>query len=197
MPEKTATKIEETEIEGLYQIANETRGDSRGSFREVVRFGELEEATGYKFEAKQVNHSVSCYGTLRGLHVEPWAKLVTVVTGLIVCVFLDCRPESKTFGKTKKMYLGFGKTPDGQEINGGAIFVKSGIANSFLVLSDKVDYMYIVDDVWRPDTTTFAINPMDEKLAIPWTDFVPMDRIIRSDRDIKSPGFDEYVKSRG
>lgn len=194
--EKMTAKVEETSIGGLFKIVSETRGDERGSFREVVRFPEIEVLTGYDFIGKQVNHSYSIYGTLRGLHVEPWAKLVTVISGLAMCVFLDCRPNSKTFGKTETIYLGFGKTPDGQEIKGGAVFVETGIANSFIVLSEKLDYSYVVDDLWTPGTSTYAVNPMDPKLGIPWTSVVPEDKIIRSDRDMKSPLFEEFVKTQ-
>jgi|GEM_PF-1572553 dTDP-4-dehydrorhamnose 3,5-epimerase len=192
---KLTAKVEETKIRGLFHILSQTRGDDRGSFREVVRFPEIELLTGYDFVGKQVNHSYSIYGTLRGLHVEPWAKLVTVISGLAVCVLLDCRSKSRTYGKMETIYLGFGKTPDGQQINGGAIFVEPGIANSFMVLSEKLDYAYVVDDLWRPDTATFAVNPFDEKLAISWEKYVPMDKIIRSERDMKSPSFKEFSET--
>lgn len=193
--DKFTALVEETEIGGLFHILSQTKGDERGSFREVVRFPEIEIMTGYDFVGKQVNHSFSRYGTLRGLHVEPWAKLVTVVSGLALCTFLDCRPKSRSFGKTKSIYLGFGTTPDGQEIKGGAVFVEPGIANSYLVLSDKLDYTYVVDDLWTPATATFAVNPMDTKLAIPWTSYVPEKDIIRSERDMASPTFEEFTKS--
>lgn len=186
--------ITETSIKGLFKIVSEMKGDARGGFREVVRFPDLEKITGYQFAAKQMNHSVSVYGTLRGIHVEPWAKLVTVISGLAMCVLLDCRPKSKTYGKTETVFLGFGETPDGQEIRGGAMFIEAGIANSFLVLSEKLDYSYVVDDLWTPGTATYAVNPMDPALAIPWTKYVPEEKIIRSERDINSPSFEEFGK---
>jgi len=193
--ENLTASVNKTSISGLYKIISPTKGDARGSFREVVRFPDIELLTGYDFVGKQVNHSVSSYGTLRGLHVEPWAKLVTVISGLAMCVLLDCRPKSKTYGKTETVFLGFGETPDGQEIKGGAIFIEAGIANSFLVLSKKLDYSYVVDDLWTPGTAMYAVNPMDPALAIPWTKYVPEDKIIRSDRDINSPSFEEFGKS--
>jgi dTDP-4-dehydrorhamnose 3,5-epimerase-like enzyme len=193
--EKFTAQVEETEIGGLFHIMSQTRGDDRGSFREVVRFPEIEVMTGYDFVGKQVNHSFSRYGTLRGLHVEPWAKLVTVTSGLAICTFLDCRPQSISFGKMHTEYLGFGTTKDGKEIKGGAMFIEPGIANSVLTLSDKLDYTYVVDDLWTPATATFAVNPMDNDLAIPWTDYVPEKDIIRSERDMTSPTFEEFIKS--
>lgn len=188
-----SAKVEELEIGGLYHILSATRGDSRGSFREVARFPEVELLTGYDFIGKQVNHSLSTYGTLRGFHVEPWAKLVTVISGLAVSYLIDCRPMSATFGKIAKVYLGFGTTPDGEEINGGALFIEPGIGNSLLTLSEKLDYNYVVDDLWRPDTALYAVNPMDPKLAVPWDSYMPADKIVRSERDINSPSFEEFT----
>ncbi len=189
-----SAKVEELEIGGLYHILSTTRGDSRGSFREVARFPEIELLTGYDFIGKQVNHSLSSYGTLRGFHVEPWAKLVTVISGLAVCYLIDCRSKSATFGKISKVYLGFGTTPDGEEIKGGALFIEPGIGNSLLTLSEKLDYNYVVDDLWRPDTALYAVNPMDPKLAVPWESYVPADKIIRSERDVNSPSFEEFAE---
>lgn len=193
--EKFTALVKETEISGLYHIMSQTRGDDRGSFREVVRFPEIEIMTGYDFVGKQVNHSFSVYGTLRGLHVEPWAKLVTVVSGFAVSYLLDTRLKSPTYGKMQMVYLGYGKTPEGEEIKGGALFIEPGIGNSVLTLSDKMDYTYVVDDIWTPATAVFAVNPMDPKLAIPWTEYVPEKEIIRSERDQNSPMFDEFIKS--
>lgn len=189
-----SAKIKPLSIGGLTHILSTTRGDERGSFREVARFPEIELLSGYDFVGKQVNHSMSSYGTLRGLHVEPWAKLVTVISGFAVSVLLDCRPHSRTFGKMETVFLGYGTTPDGEEIKGGALFIEPGIANSLLVLSDKMDYQYVVDDLWRPETALYSVNPMDPELAIDWGKFVPEEKIIRSERDQAAPSFAEFAK---
>lgn len=192
-----SAKVEKLSIGGLHHIMTTTMGDSRGSFREVARFPEIELLTGYDFVGKQVNHSISTYGTLRGLHVEPWAKLVTVISGFCVSILLDCRKNSKTFGKTETVFLGYGTTPDGKKIEGGALFIEPGIANSTLVLSEKLDYSYVVDDLWRPDTAVYAVNPLDPALGIDWGKYVPLDKIKRSGRDTNSPTFAEYTNKIG
>lgn len=186
------SKISETEIDGLYTVESLMKGDLRGGFREVARIGELETVSGRTFEAKQINHSSSIYGSLRGIHVEPWNKIVTVASGLAMCLLLDCRKNSKTYGKMKSIFLGFGKLPDGRELNGGSIFVPAGVGNSFLVLSERLEYVYVVDGLWNEKTSIYAVNPMDPKLAINWTDYVPNEKIIRSERDINSPSFEEF-----
>lgn len=188
------SKISKTNIDGLLKVESLMKGDSRGGFREVARIGELETVSGYTFVAKQINHSTSVYGTLRGLHVEPWAKIVTVANGLAVSVLLDCRKNSPTFGKIETVFMGFGKTPEGEELNGGSLFVPPGVANSFLVLSEKLDYVYAVDDLWTPSTALYAVNPMDPGLGIEWTKYVPEEKIIRSERDMNSPTFEEFGK---
>lgn len=193
--EKLSARVEELGIGGLYHILSQTRGDARGSFREVARFPEVELLTGYDFVGKQVNHSLSTYGILRGLHVEPWAKLVTVISGFAVSVLLDCRPHSKTFGKMETVFLGYGKTPDGQEVRGGALFIEPGIANSVFVLSEKMDYQYVVDDLWTPKTSLYAVNPMDPALGIDWAKYIPADKIVRSERDQTSPTFADFTKT--
>ncbi len=192
--EKLSAKVEEMGIGGLHHILSTTRGDERGSFREVARFPEIELLTGYDFVGKQANHSLSTYGILRGFHVEPWAKMVTVISGLAVSYLIDCRPRSRTFGKMVKVYLGYGTTPEGEEVKGGALFIEPGIGNSVLTLSEKMDYNYVVDDLWRPDTALYAVNPMDPKLGVPWGDYVPLDKIIRSERDQNSPSFAEFTE---
>ncbi len=189
-----STKVEEKSIGGLYHIMTTTRGDERGSFREIARMPDIELLTGYDFVGKQVNHSLSTYGVLRGMHVEPWAKLVTTISGFAMSVFLDCRPKSKTFGKMETIFLGYGTTPDGEKIEGGAIFIEPGIANSLLVLSEKMDYQYVVDDLWRPDTALYSVSPMDPKLAIPWSKYVPAEKMILSERDRTAPTFEEFTE---
>lgn len=189
-----SAKVEELSIGGLYHIVSQTRGDERGSFREVARFPEIELLTGYDFVGKQVNHSLSSYGILRGFHVEPWAKLVTVISGFAVSYLIDCRPGSRTFGKMVKVYLGYGTTPEGEEIKGGALFIEPGIGNSVLTLSEKMDYNYVVDDLWRLDTALYAVNPMDPKLGVPWGEYMPLDKIVRSERDQTSPSFAEFTE---
>ena len=72
------------------------------------------------------------------------------------------------------------------------MFVPAGVANSFLVLSEKLEYVYVVDGLWNEKTSIYAVNPMDPKLKIDWVSQVPADKIIRSDRDINSPTFEEF-----
>src|SRR5438477_3454232 len=75
--------------------------DQRGFFLEsynVTVFAEL----GIRDRFVQDNHSYSTRGVLRGLHYQvqkPQGKLVRVVSGEVLDVFLDLRRSSPTFGR--------------------------------------------------------------------------------------------------
>ena len=74
----------------------DTYKDKRGYFREL--FLERHLKTKFPFDAM----SYSKKNVLRGLHLQrknPQAKLITVLSGKIYDVSVDCRKRSKTFGK--------------------------------------------------------------------------------------------------
>src|SRR3989338_2919954 len=75
--------------------------DARGYFFETFREDEFFQRTGVRFV--QENQSRGAYGVLRGMHFqnEPHAqaKLVRVVSGIVLDVVVDIRKESPTFGK--------------------------------------------------------------------------------------------------
>ncbi len=78
----------------------------------------------------QDNHSFSKLGVLRGLHyqiVRPQGKLVRVVSGEVVDVFLDLRKSSATFGRWHAARL------SGE--NRRMAWIPSGFAHGFHVVS--------------------------------------------------------------
>src|ERR1700694_5652000 len=101
----SANRIIKTKLAGLLKIERPLRYDERGFFHEVVRPEDLEEFTGKKFELRQVNHSRSVKGVVRGLHAERWDKIVWVARGKAYCAIVDIRPESPTFGQFESFEL--------------------------------------------------------------------------------------------
>ena len=98
-------------------------------------------------------------GATRGIHAEPWDKLVSLATGRIFGAWVDLRAGD-----------GFGRvftTEMGPET---AIFVPRGVGNAFQTLTDQTAYSYLVNDHWKPaakESYTF-VNLADETLAINW-----------------------------
>jgi dTDP-4-dehydrorhamnose 3,5-epimerase len=152
-------KNQSQELEGVIEFNLNTFSDDRGFFREVIRLSQLEEKIGQQFIAKQVNHSRSSKNTLRGIHVAPWNKIIYVPYGKVQSVIVDCRKDSPTFGKYKSVVLG--------EDNRSCVFVPKGCGNSYLVLSDVADYMYLTDQEWAPNLEK-GVAWNDQTLAIEW-----------------------------
>ncbi len=151
--------ILKTAIEGLVIIKRPTHEDDRGFFREPVRIKELEAVTGIDFKVVQMNHARSSKNTLRGIHIAPWNKMVYVTRGKVQAVFVDLRKDSPTYKKYESIILG--------DENKSSVFVPKGMGNSYLVLSDVVDYVYLTDEEWSPNRET-AVAWNDPSLNIPW-----------------------------
>ncbi len=154
--EDTITK---TNIAGLVLIKRTTIEDDRGFFREPVRIKAVEEATGIQFNVVQMNHARSSKNTLRGIHVAPWNKLIYVTRGKVQAVLVDLREGSETYKKFESVIIG--------DENKSSIFIPKGMGNSYLVLSDDADYVYLTDEEWSPGRE-FGIAWNDPSLNISW-----------------------------
>lgn len=170
-----------TAIQGLYYIQRPIHHDERGFFREIGVVPGIEAVTGIEFFAvRQMNHSQSIPGTLRGIHAEGWNKLVTAITGVAYCALVDLRPSSSTFLRVQTIILEGGV---------GAIFIPKGVGNSFLVISETdFNYVYAVDRLYseRDPHDDKAINVYDPQLAIPWPGDVSQHILSQRDRDAVS-----------
>jgi len=180
-PDKKLEVVEgvfKTPIKGLWYIERRQFSDNRGFFSEVAHIHKLEELVKEPFVVKQVNHSRSERKVVRGLHAEDWKKFVMVTSGVSFCALADVRPESKTFKKVVSFRLGF----ESECLEGG-LFIMPGVANSICAISKKVDYVYLVDRLYkdRDPAGDVAISVFDKDLKIEW----PLDKkeMIISDRD--------------
>lgn len=171
--------IIETEIKGLYVIEPKVFGDSRGYFFESFSKKEFDEKIG-PVEFVQDNESKSCYGVVRGLHLQKpphaQAKLVRVVKGKVLDVAVDLRKDSPTYGKHVAVEL--------SEDNKRQMFIPKGFAHGFSVLSEEAVFQYKCDDYYAPETEA-AVIWNDPDLAIDW--MIPEDRIILSEKDRHHP----------
>ena len=89
-------KIIKTKFKNLKIYKKDTYRDNRGFFRELFLNNKLNK----KFPFDVMSYSKK--NVLRGLHLQtknPQGKFVTVLRGKIFDVAVDCRKNSKTFGK--------------------------------------------------------------------------------------------------
>ena len=127
---------------------------------------------------KQINLTRTKRGAVRGLHGEAMAKLVTVATGSVFGVYVDTRPDSKTFGAVETVHI----TP------GIQVFVPQGVCNGFQALEEGTEYLYFFDNEWAPGMSGTALTPLDSELGIEWP--IPIEKDNReqlSEKDAKAP----------
>jgi dTDP-4-dehydrorhamnose 3,5-epimerase/reductase len=180
MPELT---IKQTPIPGLLIISLDIRGDNRGWFKENWQREKMVHLGLPDFAPVQNNMSFNNrVGATRGIHAEPWDKLVSLATGRIFGAWVDLRSGD-----------GFGRcftTEMGPET---AVFVPRGVGNAFQTLTEQTAYSYLVNDHWSPaarESYTF-VNLADETLAINWP--IPLERAELSEADRTHPRLAEVT----
>lgn len=168
-----------TEIKGVVICCPRVFGDERGYFFESFSSRQFESAIG-KTEFVQDNESRSVYGVVRGLHFQrpPFsqAKLVRVVKGCVRDVAVDLRKNSPTFGKHIAVEL--------SEENKYQLFIPTGFAHGFSVLSDEAILQYKCNNYYAPDYES-GIRFDDPMLGIDWK--IPEEKRILSAKDGKWP----------
>ena len=125
-------KITSLAIENAWLASSPLHADNRGLFREWFKLSDIKDFTGSDFLIKQSNISVSNKGVLRGIHYSMaksgQAKWVTCVSGHVIDVVVDIRPDSPTYKKYELIDL------KGRE--GRAVLVGAGLGHGFLSLEE-------------------------------------------------------------
>lgn len=175
--------IKITSIPGLLVYQREMFKDERGFFKEVVEIKDLEKVFGQEIRIVQWNHSHSLPGVIRGIHAEPWDKLVYAMRGRAQAVIVDLRVDSPSFGKAEKFELH----------QDNALFIPEGLGNSFCVMGDeRLDYSYIVTGYYegKPTPAINVLDPMVIKQVGNW----PVTNPIINDKDRSYPSLQEKFK---
>ena len=181
-------QIEYTPIEGCFIIHDTFFGDSRGYFFESFNRNTFLEKTGVAIDFVQDNQSNSSKGVLRGLHYQngefAQAKLVRVLSGVVLDVAVDLRKGSKTFGQHVAVELtGESRTQ---------FFVPRGFAHGFVVLSEQATFFYKCDNYYhKASEGGIAFN--DPDLAIDWK--LPEQELLLSDKDKALPFLRDCVNT--
>ena len=152
--------IRATPIPGLLVVSLDVRTDNRGWFKENWQRRKMADLGLPDFGPVQNNVSFNTSaGATRGIHAEPWDKLVSLATGRIFGAWVDIRPGDG-FGRSFTLDMG----PE------TAVFVPRGVGNAFQTLADGTAYSYLVNDHWSETARksyTF-VNLADPGLAIDW-----------------------------
>ena len=165
-----------TEFKDLYVFKSKRFKDNRGYFREMF--------TQNKLKSKIVFYvtSTSKKNVIRGLHFQlkkPQGKFLSVLKGKIYDVALDCRKNSKTFGKYYGIYL--------SEKNATSIYIPPGFAHGFLGFEKENVVMYGCTN-YRHKESEAGIKWNDKDININW----PIKNPILSKKDRNNKSFKFY-----
>lgn len=155
--------------------------DDRGYFFESFNLKDFENNVG-KINFIQDNESFSQKGTLRGMHFQKneyaQAKLVRVIKGAVYDVAVDIRPWSSTFGKYVGVYLSGN--------NHQQFFIPRGFAHGFVALEDNTIFQYKCDNYYNK---TYEGSFKWDSIGIPWGNYIDLNNVILSEKDINAPRF--------
>lgn len=137
--------------------------DDRGSFLIPFRADDAAGA-GLPELFVQDNQSLSRQaGTVRGLHLQlpPWeqGKLLRVLRGRLLDVFVDLRPGSPTHARHDTVDLTAG--------DDRLLWVPPGFAHGFVTLEPDTEVLYKVDAPYRPEAE-LSVRWNDDALGIDW-----------------------------
>lgn len=155
--------ISETKLAGAYTVDTAKREDGRGYFSRVMCTDEFT-ANGLSFTVAQASVSYNRKrGTLRGLHFQypPAAeeKYIRCISGAILDVIVDLRPESQTYLMHEAVEL--------SAENGRGIFVPKRFAHGFITLRDDSELLYFISSVHTPGAEG-GIRFDDPAIGINW-----------------------------
>ncbi|MFC9917630.1 sugar nucleotide-binding protein [Agromyces binzhouensis] len=174
-------RIEETPIAGLLIVDLPVHGDARGWFKENWQRRKMVALGLPDFGPVQNNVSFNdAVGTTRGIHAEPWDKLVSVATGRVFGAWVDLR-EGEGFGTVFTAEIGVDR----------AVFVPRGVGNAYQTLDPDTAYSYLVNEHWSPEAEYTFLNLADERSAVPWP--IPLDRAEISDKDRRHPRLEQVA----
>lgn len=153
-------RLLKTPLAGALVLEPKVFEDERGFFLESYNQKTLA-GIGIRDTFVQDNHSYSKRGVLRGLHYQVQSaqgKLVRVVSGEVLDVFLDVRRSSPTFGSWHGVRL------SGE--NRRLAWIPAGFAHGFYVLSDA-HVLYKSTEFYFPELERTVLWN-DPELKIDW-----------------------------
>ena len=168
-------KISKTKFKGLLIFESSNFYDSRGYFRELTHQKFIKEKLIFTVVSKSKKN------VLRGLHMQTkfqQGKYISVVKGKILDVVVDCRKNSKTFGKYFSIEL--------SQKNSKSIYIPPGFIHGFLGKEKENIVVYSCTN-YRNKNSEVGVIWNDKQLNIDWKIKKP----ILSKKDSKNIPFEK------
>ena len=148
--------VKKTKFKDLYIFEGKRFIDKRGEFREIMLQKKI------KNKILFTVFSRSKKNVLRGLHIQTkkmQGKFITVVKGKILDVAVDCRKNSKTFGKAYKTIL--------SAKNCKSVYIPPNFLHGFLCL-EKDNFVVYGCTNYRHKFSEIGVKWNDPDLKINW-----------------------------
>tara|TARA_B100000214_G_C23669798_1_gene491391 strand:+ start:97 stop:639 length:543 start_codon:yes stop_codon:yes gene_type:complete len=174
-------------LEGLIIHDLKRFKDERGYFYESFNKSKvIKGLNNLNFVQDNVAYTEKKY-TFRGLHQQKGqysqGKLISVVSGTILDIVVDIRPESATFGDHSKILI--------DDENSYQLFVPDGFLHGYLTLKDETTVIYKTTCKYKPEAE-IGVNIFDENLKIELP--CSRDEVILSPKDKVLNSFEEIKK---
>tara|TARA_B100000902_G_C27290651_1_gene906937 strand:+ start:838 stop:1356 length:519 start_codon:yes stop_codon:yes gene_type:complete len=169
-------KIIKTKFKDLLIIKSKIFYDNRGYFREISLEKLIKKRLIFTILSKSKKN------VLRGMHLQrknPQGKYISVLKGEIFDVAVDCRKNSKTFGKHFKITLNDKKNV--------SIYIPPGFAHGFVGLKKENIVLYSCTN-YRNKKSEIGITWDDPDLNINW----PIKKPTLSSKDKLNKFFNFY-----
>lgn len=173
-------KIIKTKFKDLLIIKRPTHNDNRGFLKELFEQNKIKKKFIFDY------FSLSKKNVIRGLHLQlkkPQAKLISVMTGKIFDVVLDCRKGSPTFGRHFTINI--------SAKDNTSLYIPEGFAHGFCSLEDNT-ILYYKNSNYRNKKYEAGILWNDKDLKIKW----PIKKPKISLRDKKNLSFSKFLNSK-
>ena len=153
--------IVQTGIQGVYSIKYDVFKDHRGSIGMLYNMHKIHKSISYTCNAVEITFTHSLPHVLRGLHIQMWERIVFPVGGELMQVLVDCREESRTFGRVEVYKI--------DDSNRMGFFLPAWVANGYCALGNEgIDYLYILNSEYMQKRTRNIIwNDPDLKISWP------------------------------
>ena len=174
-------RIKKTKIPGCFNIDAFKMEDDRGTFVKTFHKDLFEK---YNLDTDYVEeyYSYSVRRVIRGLHFQTppmeHTKLVYCAYGKVMDAVVDLRVGSPSYGRYQVFELSADK--------GNLLYIPTGLAHGFAVLSDSAVVVYNVTTVYSAKCDNGILW---NSAGIPW----PYDNPIMSDRDKMFETFQEFA----
>ena len=175
-------EIKQTFIDGLLLIRPAVFNDNRGCFFESWTALKFNAAVGLEITFVQDSVSISKADVIRGLHYQTppsaQSKLIRVVSGSILDIAVDIRPDSKTYGQYFSVKL------DAE--SRWQLWIPEGFAHGFRAIEVDTVVMYKCTGFYDPACER-SLKWDDADLGIDWG--VSSQDTIISDKDSTAVSF--------